>query len=690
VYEGTATTNTVPAYVFYWDDFTRCEFVIPASALADMEGGTITALKFYTNSDYVPYESVSVADFYMKEVDYTTIEAYETKANCEIVYNGTISIEAVEGGGEVTITLASPFTYNGGNLLIGSENTTDSGYKNIKFYGQNVDGASISGYNSSSAEQASVNQRNFIPKTTFIYTPAGGVVYDKPQNLKVDNIGTTSANVTWEAGSDETSWNVEYKKVADNEWTAAGAVTEMAYTLEGLEPNTEYNVRVNSVYAEGVSGWVMTKFTTLTVDAMPAGVEVNNITATTAEVNVEGVQETYNVRYRLPAVYRFFEDFETMTTNSAPPAGWTMIDADGDGNQWYGWNPIAYGNPTNLDGNGNPTTLGDGCMTSASYLGAALTPDNWLITPQVELGGTLSLWYRGQDPGYPAEHFMVYVSVGDPTDTESFVAVSDEIVAGTHFEELTADLSDYEGQMGYIAIRHFNCSDEFRLNIDNVAIIEQPAGEWTTVEGVEVPYTIEGLNPETTYEVEVQGIYDGGVTDWTESVFFTTLAEPVEPEDGFFLVGTFNGWNQTAEGGRLAFDEYDKIEGVEFEAGAEFKVIAFDEDGTIWFGGQDDNNAGFFLINNDLMGQGIMTVQGDNGANFRIEDAGTYNIELSVLRDFNGAVLMRVTKQNPDAISTIAVDSQSNEWYNLNGQKLSGKPSVPGIYINGGKKVVVK
>ena len=662
VYEGTATNNTVPAYVFYWDDFTRCEYVIPASELADMEGCTITALKFHTTDYNVPYTSVSQADFYIKEVDYTTISAYETKATSTIVYSGTINVVAVDGGGEVTITFSTPYTYEGGNLLIGSENTTDSGYKSIYFKGQNVNGASISGYNSSDAAQATANQRNFIPQTTFTYTPGSGTVYAKPKNLQVDNIGTSTADLTWEAGADETSWNVEYKKVADPDWTPAGTVTETTYALQNLADGTEYAVRVNAVHADGVSGWATTTFTTIPIDAMPTGVEVDNITATTADVNVEGVQETYNIRYRIPAVYSFFEDFETMTTGSNPPEGWTMIDADGDGNLWYGWNPVAYGNANNL-----------------------------LITPQVELGGTLSMWYRGQDPGYPAEHFMVYVSVGDPTDTGSFVAVSEETEAGITYQELTADLSEYEGQMGYIAIRHFNCSDEFRLNIDNVAIIEQPAGEWITVEDVEVPYTIEGLAPETNYELQVQGYYPiKPYTEWTESVFFTTLAAPVEIEEGFFLVGTFNEWNQTAEGGRLAFDEYDTLEGVELEAGAEFKVIAFDEDGTIWFGGQDDNNVGYFLINNDQLDNYIMCVEGESGANFRVEEAGTYNIELGVLRDFNGALMMKVTKQDPNAISTIDVDSQSNDWYNLNGQKLNGKPTVPGIYINGNKKVVIK
>lgn len=172
-------------------------------------------------------------------------------------------------------------------------------------------------------------------------------------------------------------------------------------------------------------------------------------------------------------------------------------------------------------------------------------------------------------------------------------------------------------------------------------------------------------------------------------ISYTYEEEPAE--EGFFLVGTFNDWNQTAEGGRIAFDENDQAE-VEFEAGAEFKVITYDQDGsTIWFGGQDENNVGYFLINSDLLGVGIMTVQGDNGANFRIEEAGTYEINLAVLKDFNGAVLMTVNKKQPEAISTVGVDAKAdNAYYNLMGVKFNSMPTAAGIYIHNGKKVIVK
>ena len=91
------------------------------------------------------------------------------------------------------------------------------------------------------------------------------------------------------------------------------------------------------------------------------------------------------------------------------------------------------------------------------------------------------------------------------------------------------------------------------------------------------------------------------------------------------------------------------------------------------------------------MGQGIMCVEGGSGANFRVEEAGTYNIKLDVLRDFGGAVLMTVTKADPSAISTVGVDTKAdNAYYNLQGVRFNSMPSVPGIYIHNGKKVVIK
>ena len=84
-----------------------------------------------------------------------------------------------------------------------------------------------------------------------------------------------------------------------------------------------------------------------------------------------------------------------------------------------------------------------------------------------------------------------------------------------------------------------------------------------------------------------------------------------------------------------------------------------------------------------------------NGSNFRVEEGGSYTItvkgvETTGEKGLTAPIVMNVSKV-ATAISTIATDSKvDNNWYNIQGQKLNGKPSVPGIYINDGRKVVIK
>jgi hypothetical protein len=178
VYDGTATNNHVPMYVYYFDDFTRSQFIIPATDLVEMTGGRISSMKFYTTNNNVPYTTVSTVEFYVAEVDYTTITEYINKADAQVVYSGTVEFTSAQ---EAVITFNTPYAYSGGNLLIGCDNITDAGYKQIYFYGQTVAGASISGSNGSSTASVPAQAQNFIPKTTFTYT--GGMAPAGPTNI---------------------------------------------------------------------------------------------------------------------------------------------------------------------------------------------------------------------------------------------------------------------------------------------------------------------------------------------------------------------------------------------------------------------------------------------------------------------------------------------------------------------------
>ena len=143
------------------------------------------------------------------------------------------------------------------------------------------------------------------------------------------------------------------------------------------------------------------------------------------------------------------------------------LDADGDGFNWQ------YFNNEGLTSGLMSAHGGYGLVASASYdktSGAALTPDNWLVSPEVTLGGALSFWACGQDASYAAEVFAVYVCVGTPAGTTDFVKVSPDFTATADYVEYEIDLSAYQGQVGHFAIRHYNVTDMFWLNIDDITL----------------------------------------------------------------------------------------------------------------------------------------------------------------------------------------------------------------------------
>ena len=243
----------------------------------------------------------------------------------------------------------------------------------------------------------------------------------------------------------------------------------------------------------------------------PSYLTANNITSNSAELSWTGFQDNYNLRYRPIDAPILEESFE-----NGLPSTWMTIDNDGDGFNWE--------NHINT-GTGNFTThTGDGCMVSASYdsdSGDALTPDNWLITPQVQLGGSMSFWAVGQDASWAAEHFQVYVSTRG-TDIRNFVAISQEYVATANYTKYTVDLSTYSGN-GYIAIRHYNVTDMFYLNIDDVTVFAPNTNPWNEVTTNRPSLLLESLTNSTEYEWQVQGICTSGETEWVAGPNFTTL-----------------------------------------------------------------------------------------------------------------------------------------------------------------------
>ena len=211
-------------------------------------------------------------------------------------------------------------------------------------------------------------------------------------------------------------------------------------------------------------------------------VSIDGVTWT--DVLSYGLEDTFIVRAYIasvaskgePAFRDLSYDFEDGTFQ-----GWTCINADGD---LYGWEL-----GLNLLGQGYGHNGSNGLAVSRSYVNdvGPLTPDNYLVSPAVTLGGSISFYACGQDASWASEHFGVAVSTTNNTNASAFTTIKewtmtakDDLNAVPRGEReqgnwyyYTVDLSAYAGQTGYVAIRHFNCSDMFYLDVDDI-VISQP------------------------------------------------------------------------------------------------------------------------------------------------------------------------------------------------------------------------
>lgn len=345
-----------------------------------------------------------------------------------------------------------------------------------------------------------------------------------PSDLAVSEVGNKSAVLSWTENGEATAWQIALNGDEEN----LIAADSNPFTLTGLTPETAYTAKVRAINGEKQSKWSNeVSFTTDIAFAAPAELAAE-AASTDATITWTGDADSYNLRYRV-----YVPGNEVKESFEEGLGDWTTIDADGDGQTWYGLT-TAQGAFTPHDG--------EAFMTSASYQNAALTPDNYLVSPKVKLGGSITFWACAQDASWPAEHFGVAVSTTGNTDAADFTTIEEwtmtsegtpassrRKVQGT-WGEYTVDLSAYAGQEGYVAIRHFNCSDMFRLNVDDVTITMPGEGEeqpWTVVENATSPYTIEGLDEDTKYEVAVQAVYADGESQWATTTFTTLNNNPV-------------------------------------------------------------------------------------------------------------------------------------------------------------------
>lgn len=315
-------------------------------------------------------------------------------------------------------------------------------------------------------------------------------------------------------------WNLDDNTFVGS-WQDNTNNSDVVIESEDLDPTKVYAVIV--ITYQGVVEEMAFRTPVQGTPKLPINVEADP-GSTTAEITWTPGENNdgWNLRWRpyvdLYSVNHFWD--WPISDGSVSFEGWTRRDYDGDG---YQWGFMATDDAAT-----------DACLASQSYNNdvGALTPDNWYISPKVKLGGTLNL--KAWQTQYGQEILGVYVYQGNQSVTSitaaDLVQVGQDVQTTTTETQYSFDLSRFEGT-GYIILRHYNCTDGFYLLVDDIQLLV-PGGqdevpeeyEWTYCYDVTSPYTIEGLTPETTYEVQVQGFNEAGVVgNWTESTIFTTL-----------------------------------------------------------------------------------------------------------------------------------------------------------------------
>ncbi len=181
-------------------------------------------------------------------------------------------------------------------------------------------------------------------------------------------------------------------------------------------------------------------------------------------------------------VTSFSDDFEGGLGN------WNIVDADGDGHNWYhSSQSMTY---ACYDYTGWGHNQSNGFAVSSSYTDCtydSYDPNNFMITNQkysITSNSVLNFWADYGNDSYP-DHFGVAVAtVDNPTPADFTIVWEGNAKSGNagksqirhdgerymNWRSHSVDLSAYAGQDVYIAFRHFNSYDQYEIYIDDVEL----------------------------------------------------------------------------------------------------------------------------------------------------------------------------------------------------------------------------
>jgi hypothetical protein len=274
---GTSTSAYLPTYAYY--NYSLTEQIYTATEIG--QACTITAIAFKVSNSK---STARTLDLYMVHTTKTAFSGnsdWVSLSTSNKVFSGEVAFSA---SGWTTITLDTPFAYNGtDNLIIGVDDNTGSYVSpssNCPAFYVYSTGANRALYKyedntnynpaSMSTSGTRLTSNNQIQLTIIPNGPTTEI--PTVTTTAISNIAPTTAmsggNVTADGGADITArgicWSTSQTPTISGNHTTDGTGTgSFNSTMTGLTPNTTYYVRAYATNSEGTAYGEVVSFTTL-------------------------------------------------------------------------------------------------------------------------------------------------------------------------------------------------------------------------------------------------------------------------------------------------------------------------------------------------------------------------------------------------------------------------------------------
>ena len=363
--------------------------------------------------------------------------------------------------------------------------------------------------------------------------PSGPVDLEKPVVTVSDKTDTT-ITVAWNAVDHADRYSLSYKPTGETTWMNKNVGTNTSYTISGLTPNTQYDIRVKAVgdgvnYKSVYSATVKAKTIATPVGPVPLAkpvVSVTGQTGTTITVAWNDVEnaERYSLSYKLASDSAWtnvnvWSDTSYTITGLAKNSEYDVrVKAVGDGENFKS----AYSDVVHAQTNDSITPLASPAPYSATVTRRTIFI-SWNAVPNterysvsykvasettwknVDAGTNTQYMIKGLEPN--TEYDLRIKAVGDGVNYKSVysktVGVTTRETDLTYFVSWTP-LSDVSGYV--------------------VKYRPTGKGAWTSVNaGKQTDYAIASLELDVEYEFQVKGIRNNSYVDVPSCAIMASL-----------------------------------------------------------------------------------------------------------------------------------------------------------------------